>query len=99
MRRPYRYPNEVICLAIQYGCMYTGWTATSGHNAFVLWMITCESSHGSIRLLSEYTRMPVQPYSSLQRAMSATRDRYCCCATPVEGGHVEKTSTVVSEII
>src|SRR5437660_5266738 len=55
-------------------------------------MITCDSAQGSSTLLSEKTRMPVQPAASLHCAILMSRSRYCSCGMRLDGGQVEKTS-------
>ncbi len=50
--RPCMWASETMIFATEYGCMYTGWTATSGRSDVVLSMITCATSQGSSMLLS-----------------------------------------------
>src|SRR3989454_5458282 len=79
--------------------MYTGWTATSGESALVCWMMSCATSQASSWLLSVYTRMPVHPALSLQRATSMTRRRYPPSGAPSNAGQVENSATGVSGCI
>src|SRR5882672_4785482 len=62
-------------------------------------MIRCDSAQGSSTLLSEKTRMPVQPAASLHCATSISRSRYCSCGMRLDGGQVENTSIEASDFI
>ena len=50
--RPCRYASDDTIDAAVYGCMYTGWTATSGASRCVAAIAVCDTSHGSAMPLS-----------------------------------------------
>src|SRR6516162_7524655 len=73
-----------------------GCAATNGQKALVFSMIICDTSQGSTRELSVYTRIPLHPASSLHLATSMTWRRYDCLSTWLDCGQVENTSRSVS---
>src|SRR2546429_7865442 len=73
-----------------------GWTATKGHREVVFWMMLCDTSQGSSSRLSEYTRIPLQPACSLQRATSATRWMQVSGSPSLDCTQAENTSRLTA---